>query len=104
MVLNLTNKPEKGYIRSTDYCDAVNWALCKVGQKYLDSSEMWCWRRTEKISWTDRVRNEVVQRAKEETNILKTIRKEGSLNGFGHILHMNCLLKHVTEEKTEGRI
>jgi hypothetical protein len=40
---------------------------------------MWCWRRIEKISWTDRVRNEeVLHRVKEERNILQTIkRKEG---------------------------
>ena len=25
--------------------------------KYLESFEMWCWRRMEKISWTDHVRN-----------------------------------------------
>ena len=29
-------------------------------QKYLESLEMWCWRRMEKISWTDHVRNEEV--------------------------------------------
>ena len=29
-------------------------------QKYLESFEMWCWRRMEKISWTDHVRNEDV--------------------------------------------
>ena len=40
---------------------------------------MWCWRRMEKISWTDRVRNEeVLLRDKEERNILHTVkRKEG---------------------------
>jgi hypothetical protein len=32
----------------------------------------------EKISWTDRVRNEVSQRVKEERNIVGTI-KEGTL-------------------------
>jgi hypothetical protein len=41
-------------------------ALRKVDQKYLESFEMWCWRRMEKISWTDRVRNEeVLHRVKE---------------------------------------
>ena len=30
----------------------------KADQKYLESFEIWCWRRME-ISWTDRVRNEV---------------------------------------------
>jgi hypothetical protein len=43
------------------------WTLRKVDQKYLKSFEMWCWRRMEKISWTDRVRNEeVLHRVKEE--------------------------------------
>jgi hypothetical protein len=34
------------------------WTLRKLGRKYLESFEMWCWRRMEKISWTDRVNNE----------------------------------------------
>jgi hypothetical protein len=43
---------------------------------------MWCWRRMERISWTDRVRNgEVLLRVKEERNILHMIRK-GRLTGL----------------------
>jgi hypothetical protein len=65
---------------------------------------MWCWRRMEKISWTDRVRNEeVLHRVKEERNILHTI-KRIKVNWIGHILRRNCLLKHVIEGKLEGRI
>jgi hypothetical protein len=42
-----------------------SWTLRKVDQKYLESSEMWCWRRVEKISWTDSVKNEeLLQRVK----------------------------------------
>jgi hypothetical protein len=48
---------------------AESCALRKVNQKYLENFEMWCWLRR-KISWTDRVRNEVLQRVKEESNIL----------------------------------
>ena len=29
-------------------------------RKHLEGFEMWCWRRMEKISWTDHVRNEEV--------------------------------------------
>jgi uncharacterized protein with NAD-binding domain and iron-sulfur cluster len=29
----------------------------KVDQKHLESFEMRCWRRMEKISWTDHLRN-----------------------------------------------
>jgi hypothetical protein len=57
----------------------------------------------EKISWTDRVRNEeVLHRVKEERNILHTIQGRKA-NWIGHILRRNCLLKHVTEGKLEGR-
>jgi hypothetical protein len=39
---------------------AENWTLPKVDQKYLENSEMRYWRMMEKISGTDRVRNEEV--------------------------------------------
>jgi hypothetical protein len=75
-----------------------------MDHKYLESFEMWCWRRMEKISWTDRVRNEeVLHRVKEESNILHTI-KRSKANWIGHILRRNCLLKHGIEGKLEGRI
>ena len=39
---------------------AENWTLRATDKKYLKGFEMWCWRRMEKISWTDHVRNEEV--------------------------------------------
>jgi hypothetical protein len=50
-----------------------------VDQKYtyMESFEMWCWKMMEKISWTDRVRNEdVLRRVKKERNIVHTIKKK----------------------------
>jgi hypothetical protein len=64
---------------------------------------MWFWRRIEKNSWTDRVRNEVLQRVKEEMNILHTIRRR-KVNWIGLILRRNCLLKHVIEGEIDERI
>ena len=50
---------------------AETWTLREVEQKYLESLEMRWWRRVEKLSWADRVRNEVVLlRVKEQRNIL----------------------------------
>ena len=78
------------------FCDAGSWTLRKVDQKYLESFELWCLRRMEKISWTDRVRNdEVLHRAKEKRNMLHEIRKRKA-NWIGHILRRICLLKQVT--------
>jgi hypothetical protein len=58
----------------------------------------------EKISWTDRVRNEeALHRVKEERNILHAIKRRKA-NWIGHILRRNCLLKHIIEGKIEGRI
>jgi hypothetical protein len=48
-----------------------------IGQKYLGTFEMRCCRRMEKISWTDRIRNdEVLPGAKEDRNILKQNKKK----------------------------
>jgi hypothetical protein len=75
-----------------------------VFRKHLESFEMWCWRRMEKIIWTDHVRNEVVLlRVKEQRNILHEIRKRKE-NWIGHILRRNCLLHRVIEGKIKGGI
>jgi hypothetical protein len=50
-----------------DLYGAETWTLRKVYLKYLESSEVSCWRWKEKIRLIDSVRNEeVLQRVKEE--------------------------------------
>ena len=46
--------------------DAETWIPQKVDQKYLESSEMWCWRRMQKISCAVHVGNEEVSQRAEE--------------------------------------
>jgi hypothetical protein len=53
-------KEVKCYVWSIGLHGAETWTLRKVDQKYLESLDIWCWRRMEKINWTDRVRNEEV--------------------------------------------
>jgi hypothetical protein len=73
-------------------------------QRHLESFEMWCWRRMEKISWTDHMRNEeVLLRVKEQRNILHEI-NEWKANWIGHILCRNCLLQWVIEGMIKGGI
>ena len=80
------------------------WTLRATDQKHLESFEMWCWRRMEKISWADHVRNEeVLLRVNEQRNILHEIIKRKA-NWIGHILRRNCLLKQVIEGKIKGQI
>jgi hypothetical protein len=66
--------------------------------------KFWCWRRMEKISWTDRVRNhKVLHTVKENRNIIHIINRRET-NWIGLILCRNCLLKHVIEGKVERGI
>jgi hypothetical protein len=54
--LELRKKLVKCYVWSIALYGAQTWTLRAVDQKHLESSEMWCWRKMEKISWTDHVR------------------------------------------------
>ena len=79
----------KCYVWSIASYGAETWTLRAVDKKHLESFEMWCWRRMEKISWTDHVRNEeALLRVKDQRNILREIRKcmpaplAGSDRGF----------------------
>jgi len=57
----------------------------------------------EKISWTDHVRNEVLDRVKKQRNILHEISK-WKADWIGHIFRTNCLLKQVIEGKIKGEM
>jgi len=57
----------------------------------------------EKTSWIDRVKNEVLHRAKVDRHNVQTI-KGRKTNWNSHILCMNCLVKHVMEDDIEGKL
>jgi hypothetical protein len=100
--LELRKKLVKCYIWSIALYGVETWTLRKLDQKYLENVEMWCWRRMEMISWTNRVNNEaVLHRLKEERNILHTIRQRKA-NWIEHILCRNCLLSRIIEGKIGG--
>jgi hypothetical protein len=99
--LGLRKKLVKCYIWSIALYGVETWTLRAVDQKHLENSETWCWRRMEKISWTDHVRNEeVLLIVKEQRNTLHEIRKRKA-NWIGQILRRNCLLQRVTERKIQ---
>jgi hypothetical protein len=102
--LKLRKKIVKFYIWSMALYGAETWTLRAVDEKHLESFETWCWRRMEKTSWTDHVRNEeALLRAKEQRNILHEISKRKT-NWIGHILRGNCFLQRVIEGKIKRGI
>ena len=56
--LNLRKRLVRCYVWSKALYGAETWTLRATDQKHLESFEMWCWRRMEKISSTDHVRND----------------------------------------------
>jgi hypothetical protein len=62
---------------------------------------MQCWKRMEKISWTDHVRNEEILQLHPAYHIVHTIKRRKA-NLTGHTLHRNCFLKHIIEGKVGG--
>jgi len=78
------------------------WILRSDDIKRLEALEMWIWRQTEKIDWTEHKTNE---------QVLLMVRKQRSLldqsgkdrNWIGHILRGCSLVRTVWERKTEGK-
>jgi hypothetical protein len=100
------NKLVKCYTWSITLFGGESWTLRTVDKKYLKSFEMWYWRRMEKISWTDHVRNvEVLQRRiKEERNILQIKNRDGGLTGLVTSCIGTAFLNTLLKERLVGRI
>jgi hypothetical protein len=65
-------------LRSNTYIIALygseTWTLRKLKKKYLESFEMWSWRRMEKIKWSDKVTYEqALERIGEKRTLLNNI-------------------------------
>ena len=58
--IELKKKLVRCYVWSIVLYDSETWTLRKLERKYLESFEMWCWRRMEKIKWSEKVTNEQV--------------------------------------------
>jgi hypothetical protein len=87
--LKLRTKLVKCYIWSIALYGAETWTLREVDQKHLVSFEMWCWRRMEKISWTDQVGNEVLE---SRSRVICYEISKRKANRIDYILRRNCLL------------
>jgi hypothetical protein len=57
-----------------------------IDQKHLESFEVWCWRKMEKISWTYHVRNEEMLLGVKEQRIILHETTKRKANWIGNIL------------------
>ena len=60
---------------------------------------MWCWRRMEKIKWSEKVTNEqVLERIGEKRTLLNDILRRKA-NWIDHTLRRHCVLHDATERQ-----
>ena len=91
--LNLRKKLVKCYIWSMALYGAETWTLWAADQKYLESFEMLCWRRMEKISWTNCLLKQVIEgKIKGEMEVTRRQRRRKKLlddlkdrRGYSHL-------------------
>src|SRR5438132_1067376 len=68
----------------------------------MEALEMWLWRRMEKVSWKDRISNEVVLgRVGVERELINMLRNKKK-RWIGHVLRGDGLLKEVIGARLEG--
>jgi hypothetical protein len=93
----------KVYIWSIALYGCETWTMTQRDRERLQAFEMWCWRRLEKISWTEKKTNEEVLRiVSEKRSLLKVIEnRRGKM--IGHLLRHDDLIKVIIEGKIEGR-
>jgi hypothetical protein len=100
--LELRKKLVKCYVWRIVLCGAETWTIQAVDRTHMERFQMWCWRRMEKIIWTDHVRNEdVLLRVKKQKNILHEIRKRNA-NWIGHILRRTAFYNGLLKERYKG--
>jgi len=104
LYLNLRKKLVKCYIWGIALYDAETRTFLKVDQKYLECSEMWCWRRVEKISMANHVKNEEALQRVKGRGISYIQYKGRKANWIYQILRRKCLLKYVNEVYIGRRI
>ena len=81
------------YVWSIDLCSSEMWTLKKLKRKYLESFEMGCWRRMERIKWSEKktTNKEVLGRIGTKMTLLNNVLHRKA-NWTARIPRRNCLL------------
>ena len=93
----------KAMVWSVMLYGSETWSLRKEERSRIKAFEMWVWRRIERISWKDHVKNEeVLQRVGQKQELVDVIIKRKK-NWIGHVMRGESLLREVIEGKMVGK-
>ena len=91
------------YVWSTLLYGAETWTISDKMLKKLAAFEMWTLRRMLKITWKDRISNNVVLRRAGSARELTAIVKKKKLAFFGHIIRNGAFQRLLLDGQLEGR-
>ena len=83
--------------------ESETWTLTEALEKKIEAFEMWCFRRMERVSWKQRMKNTIVLKKVGTKRQLLAIIKERKLKYFGHIKRSNSIQKFILEGKVKGK-
>lgn len=99
----IKNRIIKSFVWSIAMYACETWTLKEDDKRRIEAFEMWIWRRSQNISWRDKVTNEeVLRRVSQERQLMKEITRRKK-NWIGHILRRNGLMKDVLEGRMQGK-
>src|SRR5215469_15644893 len=93
----------KCYVWSTLLYVCESWTLRKTDVNRIQATEMWFWRKLLRVSWIERISNEIIlERMNYSREIMKQIRQK-QLRFLGHILREQILESKVLSGTTGRR-
>lgn len=93
----------KSLVWSVALYGSESWTISERDRKRIEAFEMWCWRRLEKIKWTEKMSNErVLERVKESRQIWKML-VDRRHRWIGHLFRHNEFLVDIVEGRRDGR-
>ena len=106
--INLHRRFINAYVWSTLTYGCEAWIINKERERRIEATEMWCYGRMLKISWTKKVSNEQVpKRARAKRKMMRVIRRR-NLRFLGHVMQCqqtksNCMTRRLDGSRGRGR-
>src|SRR6218665_1069352 len=90
-------------------CGCKTWTETKAMEKKIDASEMWIWRRMQRVSWTEKRTNESIlmeighARGNMSAMSLRQRAAKQKMMFFGHVMQANSMENEMMLACGEGR-
>lgn len=78
------------------------WVIGEIERKKIEAFEMWCWRKMNKIKWTDKISNERVLELIGEKRQIWNMLGERRHRWIGHLYRHSNFMVSIIEGRRHG--